>query len=139
MSIATGVCNSWIQESAQGVHEAGDIYKMALIKPASAGAHGENTTNYSDLGVDEVAAALGYTAGGINLSGFAVGLAAGVTSVDFNDAVWPLASFSAAGALIYNATQGNKALCVLSFGGTFIGGGGDFTVPIVNVMQGQAL
>jgi hypothetical protein len=139
MSITTGVCNSWIQESAQGVHEAADSYKIALIKPASAGAHGENTTNYSDLGADEVAAGLGYTAGGTNLSGFAVSLAAGVISVDFADAVWPLASFSAAGALIYNATQGNKALCVLSWGGTFTGLGGNFTVPIVNVMQGQAL
>lgn len=139
MSITTGVCNTWIQESAQGVHEAADTYKMALIKPASAGAHGENTTNYSDLGADEVPAGLGYTTGGLTLTGFAVGLAAGVTSVDFNDAVWAAASFSAAGALIYNSTQGNKALCVLSFGGTFVGGGGNFTVPIVNVMQGQAV
>lgn len=121
------------------MHEAADTYKMALIKPGSSGAFGEGTTNYSELSTDEVANGLGYTTGGVTLSGFSVGLAAGVISVDFNDAVWATASFSAAGALIYNSSQGNKALCVLSFGGTYVGGGDNFTVPIVNVMQGQAV
>lgn len=139
MPITTAVCTTWIQEAAQGIHEAGDTYRMALIKPGSSGTFDRTTTNYSELGSDEVPNGAGYTATGVALSGFSVLAAAGVVSVDFADATWPVASFSAAGALIYNETQGGKALCVLSFGGTYIGGGGDFTVPVANVMQGQAV
>jgi hypothetical protein len=135
MSITTAVCDSYTQEVMSGVHLSTDTYKIALIKPASAGTIGAATANYSALGTDEVAAGLGYTATGIALSGFNTSLATGVASLDFADATWALASFSAAGALIYNSTQGGKAVCVLNFGGTYVGGGGNFTVPIANVVQ----
>lgn len=135
MSITTAVCDSYTQEVMSGVHLSTDTYKIALIKPASAGTIGAATTNYSSLGTDEVASGLGYTQPGIALTGFATSLAGGVASLDFNDAVWALATFSAAGALIYNSTQAGKAVAVLSFGGTFTGGGGNFTVPMVNPVQ----
>ena len=135
MSITTAVCDSYTQEVMSGVHLSTDTYKIALIKPSSVGTIGAATANYSALGTDEVAAGLGYSTGGISLSGFNTSLATGVASLDFADATWPLASFSAAGALIYNATQGNKSVCVLNFGGTYVGGGGNFTVPIANVVQ----
>ena len=135
MSITTAVCDSYTQEVMSGVHLAADVYKIALIKPASVGAIGLATTNYSNLGTDEVSSGLGYTTAGNTLTGFNTSLAAGVASLDWADSTWAVASFSAAGALIYNSTQAGKAVCVLSFGGTFVGGGGNFTVPIVNVVQ----
>jgi hypothetical protein len=135
MSITTAVCDTYTKEVMEGVHVLADTYKIALIKPASAGTLGASTTNYSDLGADEVATALGYTAGGIALTGAATALAAGVASLDFNDATWPTASFSGAGALIYNSSKANKAVAVLSWGGTFTGSGGNFTVPMTNPVQ----
>jgi hypothetical protein len=135
MSITTDVCDSYTQEVMSGVHLSTDTYKLALIKPASAGTIDRTVTNYSALGADEVPNGGGYSAGGVSLSGFATSLAAGVARLDFADAVWAAATFSAAGALIYNSTQGNKAVAVLSFGGTFTGGGGNFTVPMVNPVQ----
>ncbi len=136
MPITTAVCDSYTEEVYSGIHQAADVYKIALIEPASAGTLDRTVTNYSALGADEVSAGLGYATGGINLSGFATSLASGVARLDFADAVWASASFSAAGALIYNSTRANRAVCVLDWGGTYVGGGGNFTVPIVNVVQG---
>lgn len=129
MSITTAVCDSYTKEVMEGVHLVTDTYKVALIKPASAGAHGAATTNYSNLGADEISGT-GYTAGGKNLTTPATALSAGVASLDFDDAQWTSASFSADGALIYNATRANKAVCVLSFGGTYTVTAGTFTLPI---------
>jgi len=42
--------------------------------------------------------------------------------------VWPSASISAAGALVYNATKGNRAVVVLNFGGTYTSAGTNFSV-----------
>ena len=129
MSITTAVCDTYTKEAIEGVHLVADSYKVALIKPSSTGTLGAATTNYSDLGTDEVTGT-GYTAGGLALTGAASALAAGVASLDFNDAQWTSASFSAAGALIYNTTRGNKAVCVLDFGGTYTVTAGTFTLPL---------
>jgi hypothetical protein len=129
MSIATAVCDSYTKEVMEGVHLVADTYKIALIKPASAGTLGAATANYSDLATDE-ASGTGYSAGGLTLSGTATALAGGVASLDFADAQWTSASFSAAGALIYNSSRSNKAVCVLDFGGTYTVTAGTFTVPL---------
>jgi hypothetical protein len=41
---------------------------------------------------------------------------------------WAGASFTAAGALIYNSTQSNKAVAVLNFGGNKTPSAGVFTL-----------
>ena len=48
-------------------------------------------------------------------------------SIDQGD-TWSNATISAAGALIYNSSQSNKAIAVISFGGTVASTAGDFTV-----------
>lgn len=73
----------------------------------------ENTTVYS--ATNEVSGT-GYSAGGIVLTGTTISTANSVVYVDFNDAVWSPASFTAAGGLIYNASKSNKSIAVLSFG-----------------------
>jgi hypothetical protein len=57
-----------------------------------------------------------YVAGGVVLTGVTINTANNVVYVDFNDAVWNPASFTAAGGLIYNASKSNKSIAVLSFG-----------------------
>jgi hypothetical protein len=39
-----------------------------------------------------------------------------VAYVDFDDPTWNAASFSTQGALVYNASKGNKSIGVLNFG-----------------------
>jgi len=58
----------------------------------------------------------GYTAGGVVLTGVTLNKSGGTVYVNFDNAVWNPASFTAAGGLIYNASKSNKSIAVLSFG-----------------------
>jgi hypothetical protein len=48
--------------------------------------------------------------------------------LDFDDITWDSATLTSNGALIYNATQGNKAVAVLAFGGDKTSTAGNFTI-----------
>jgi hypothetical protein len=72
-----------------------------------------------------------YTAGGklLTASSGPNGSGAAATGyATFADISWSSATFSTAGALIYNNTQGNKAVCVLDFGGAKVVSSGTFTI-----------
>lgn len=58
----------------------------------------------------------GYTAGGVVLTGVTLNKSGDTVYVNFDNAVWNPASFTAAGGLIYNASKSNKSIAVLSFG-----------------------
>ena len=133
MPITTAVCDTFTRELFDSTvgHNETHTYKIALIKPAPSGTFGASTANYSALSTDEVASGSGYTTGGATLSSLTVS-GSGKLTIDFADATWSTASFSAAGALIYNSTKANRAVAVLSFGGTYTGTGGNFTVPMTN-------
>lgn len=88
-----------------------DTIKLALY--TSNASLDENTTVYS--ATHEVSGT-GYSAGGVVLTGVTINTADKIVYVDFNDAVWNPASFTAAGGLIYNASKSNKSIAVLSFG-----------------------
>jgi hypothetical protein len=59
--------------------------------------------------------------------------------LDFDDVTWPSATISAAGALIYNETQGNKAVAVLDFGGTKSSTAGNFTIQFPTANSTSAI
>ena len=104
---------SFRQEMLQAVHNLlTDTIKLALYTSASG--LNEATTVYS--ATDEVSGT-GYSAGGIVLTGATISASNSVVFVNFNNAVWDPASFTAAGGLIYNASKSNKSIAVLSFGG----------------------
>jgi hypothetical protein len=48
--------------------------------------------------------------------------------LDFDDITWDSATLTSNGALIYNETQGNKAVAVLAFGGDKTSTAGNFTI-----------
>ena len=52
----------------------------------------------------------------------------GVGFVNFSDATWASSSFTARGALIYNSSQGDKAVMVLDFGDDKTSNNSTFTV-----------
>ena len=112
MAFEQTLTTSFKQEVLLGVHDLDtDTIKLALYTAeANLGA---DTTVY---GTTSEVVGTGYTAGGEALTGATV-LTSGTTAyVDFNNAVWPVANFTARGALIYNASKGNKSIAVLDFG-----------------------
>lgn len=127
MALTQAVCSSFKKELLEGVHNfsnvSGDVFKLALYTGGAT--LGASTTAYTTSG--EITG-VGYTAGGVALTNVGVSVSGTVAYLDFDDATWTSATLSAAGALIYNSSQGNKAVAVLNFGGTYSSTSGDFTV-----------
>ena len=117
MAIIQTLTTSFKVELAQGLHNfttgTGDVFKLALYT-ANADL-GASTTAYITAG--EVSGT-NYSAGGIILTNITP-LSSGTTGYwSFDDATFTNVTLSCAGALIYNSTNGNRAVCVLSFGNT---------------------
>lgn len=74
---------------------------------------GPDTTAYT---TNEEIVGTGYTAGGIQLTGVTINSFDGTVYINFDNAVWNPASFTARGALIYNVTKANRSIAVLDFG-----------------------
>jgi hypothetical protein len=130
MAITTAMCNSFKQELLGGVHDLDtDTLKVALIKESPSGTYGAATTNYSDItGNTDEAVGTNYTATGQELNSAAITLTGSTAIVDFADEVFANLTISADGAIIYNTSQGNKAIAVFNFGSTVTSTSGDFTV-----------
>lgn len=123
MTISSAICNSYKQELLEGVHAAGDVYKLALFTDAAT--LGAATTAYATT--NEVQG-VGYSAGGIDLSGFVTGLSNGTAFLTFADAQFSNATITARGCLVYNSSKANRAVAVFDFGGNIISTSGTFTV-----------
>lgn len=129
MAITQNISRNFVQEILVGTHNltasTGDTIKMALyLNTATL----DRTYATYDATSDEVANGNGYTTGGVTLTSVTPVLSGNTAICDFADAVWTSATFSTGGALIYNASQGNKSIAVLSFGGNQVVSGGTLTV-----------
>jgi hypothetical protein len=148
MSIVTALTTAFKTEVLSGGHNFSasnralsastqDVFKIALY--TSAATLDETTMVYTTN--NEVVGA-GYTAGGatltINQQPIATGTPNTTAFIDFDDVQWSGASFVAAGALIYNSSNGNKAVATLSFGGdkTAVG---TFTIQFPAAGSGAAI
>lgn len=142
--IAQSMCTSFKQELLDGIHAFGstvvrastsaDTFKIALYT-ATANIDA-STTQYTTVG--EVTGG-GYVAGGIALTVNPVPTSAGTTAyLSFNNAVWTSVNFTARAALIYNSTQGNKAVAVLDFGSDKTAGP-NFTVEFPTANASNAI
>ena len=145
ISITTAMPTSFKVELLKGVHNftasTGDTFKIALLKAAAAGSgtFGTATTNYSDLGSDQLANGSGYSTGGNTLSSVTP-VADGTTAVcDFADTTWTSATFTSSGALIYNDTDAGAACAVLSFGGDQQVSSGDFQIQFPAAASSTAI
>ena len=130
MAITTAMCNSFKQELLGGVHDLDtDVLKLALIKATPTGTYNASTTNYSDVtGNSDEASGTNYTTGGQQLDGATISLDSSTAIVDFTDEVFSNVTVSADGCIIYNTSQGNKAIAVIDFGGTVSATAGDLTI-----------
>ena len=134
MAVGTSaVCYSFKQEVLVGTHNftatSGDQFKIALY--TNSATISAATTAYDSTATGETTNTAGtaYTAGGKALTSVTPALKSTSTACcDFSDVSWTTASFTARGALIYNDDQGDKAVCVLNFGGDKTASAGTFTI-----------
>ena len=131
MAITQAMATSFKSEILQEGHNlASDTIKIALY--TSSATLDATTTAYS--ATNEVSGT-GYSAGGVTLTNQTVATAnasisGGTAYFDADDPEWTSASFTAAGALIYNSTNADKAIAVLNFGGDFTVSSGTFRIVL---------
>ena len=125
MAITQAMCTSFKEDLFQKEQDLDtDTIKIALY--TSSATLDATTTAYTASG--EVSGT-GYTAGGVTLTGATIGTSGTTAYVDFDDPEWTTASFTTAGALIYNdTTAGDNSIAVLSFGGDFTVTAGTFRI-----------
>jgi len=130
MAITTAICKSFKEELLGGVHDLDtDTLKVALIKETPTGTYDTDTANYTDVtGNSDEAVGTGYTAGGQDLDSVTISLDGTTAIIDIADETFSTVTVSADGCIIYNSSQGNKAIAVFDFGGTKSSTNGDFTI-----------
>jgi hypothetical protein len=102
----------------------GDTFKIALY--TSSADLGAATTAYTATG--ECPSTGNYVAGGQALTNITPTSSGTTAFTDFDDETFANATITANGALIYNSSASNAAVCVLAFGGDKTSTNGDFTI-----------
>lgn len=127
------LCTSFKSELLSALHDfdnpGGNTFNMALFAAAASvvGTFGAGTTNYSEMGSDEVVGT-GYVAGGNALASVSPTTSGTTAFIDFADVTFSTVTITSSGGLIYNTTNGNRAVAVLNFGGDRTATAGDFVV-----------
>lgn len=128
MAITQAVANSFKGELLTATHNftaaTGNVFKLALY--TSAATLSSATTVYANT--NEVANSGQYVTGGGVLTNVSPVVSSGVAFIDFADISFTGVTLTAAGALIYNTSATNKAVCVLSFGSDKTATSGTFTI-----------
>ena len=127
MAITQAMCTSFKKELLTATHNfatGGNAFKLALY--TSSATMGATTTAYSTA--QEVANSGSYAAGGGTLTKVAPTSSGTTGFTDFADFSFTTATITARGALIYNDTNSDKAVCVLDFGGDKSSSSGTFTI-----------
>ncbi len=124
MAITQAMCTQFKKDVMLGLHDLdSDTIKIALY--TSSASLDATTDTYTTS--NEVSGA-GYTAGGETLANASVIENGTSGCFDSDDPEWTSATFTARGALIYNDTDGDRAIAVLDFGGDFSVAGGTFKI-----------
>jgi hypothetical protein len=128
MAITQAVCNSFKTEILTGTHDftasTGHTFKLALY--TSSATLDKSTTAYS--ATNEVGDSGTYSAGGASLTSSTPTLSTDTAVCDFADVSFTSATITARGALIYNSSASNKAVCVLDFGSDKTSTAGTFSI-----------
>jgi len=149
MAFTTAMPTSFKVEILEAIHNftttSGNAFSVALGIATPAGTYGAATTNYSNLtgNSDEIPNGSGYATGGFtwtaaqNITPVSSGTTA-YTSWSVNPS-WTAATFSTSGCIIYNASQGNRAIYVGSFGGTQTVTAGTLTLVLPTANASNAI
>ena len=135
MAITQAMCTSFKTQLLTATHNFatnGNSFKLALYAESSGGKSnttatlGAATTAFTTTG--EVASSGTYVTGGLALTKVAPATSGTTAFTDFADRSFTTASITAMGALIYNDTNGDKAVAVLDFGSNKTSTSGTFTI-----------
>ena len=146
MAIAQAMCTSFKQELMLGTHNFatnGNAFKLALYaeggggKSSTTATLGAATTAFTTTG--EVANSGSYAAGGGTLTKVAPATSGTTAFTDFADISFTTATITAMGALIYNDTNGDKAVAVLDFSSNKTSTSGTFTVQFPTADASNAI
>ena len=130
MAITSAICTSFKVELLKGVHDftatTGNTFKIALYD--SDATLGASTTAFTTSEEITNTSGTAYTSGGATLTSVTP-VADSTTAVcDFADVSYTSASFTANGALIYNSSDSNAAVCAIAFGSDKTATNGTFTI-----------
>ena len=141
MSVTTAMTTSFKQELLQGLHDLdGHTLKLALIKSGESGTFGAASTNFSNItDSSDEASGTGYSSGGATLGSVAITTSGTTAFVNFADVSFSNSTISASGAMIYNTSASNRAIAVISFGGTVASTAGTFTVSMPTADASNAI
>jgi hypothetical protein len=126
MAITQAMATSFKVQLLEGQHNfSANTFKLALY--TSSATLNENTTAYSTS--NEVPSTGNYSAGGNTLTVSVTPTNSGnVAYISFSNTSWANATITANGALIYNSSLANAAVCVLAFGSDKTSTNGTFAV-----------
>jgi len=140
------MCTSFKQELMLGTHNFatnGNAFKLALYaeggggKSSTTATLGAATTAFTTTG--EVANSGSYAAGGGTLTKVAPATSGTTAFTDFSDLSFTTATITAMGALIYNDTNSDKAVCVLDFSSNKTSTSGTFTIQFPTADASNAI
>lgn len=137
MPITTTWAAVALQDMMQGninLDTGGDTVNIALY--TSSANLDSTTTVYS--ATNEISGT-GYTAGGTALTKNGVSLSGSTAFADYADVTFSSASFTAAGALIYDVTNSNSAISSHSFGASVPVVNGDFVITFPTADASNAI
>ena len=146
MAITQAMCTSFKTELLTATHNFatnGNAFKLALYAEGSGGKSsttatlGAATTAFTTTG--EVASSGTYVTGGLALTKVAPTASGTTAFTDFADRSFTTATITAMGALIYNDTNGNKAVAVLDFGSNKTSTSGTFTIQFPTADASNAI
>jgi VCBS repeat-containing protein len=147
MAITQAMCTSFKQELLVGTHNftnsSGDTFKLALYAIGGGGKSGTTatlgaaTTAFTTTG--EVANSGSYSSGGGSLTNVTPTTSGTTAFTDFADLSFTTATITARGALIYNSSDSNKAVCALDFGGDKTSTAGTFTIQFPTANASNAI
>ena len=133
------MCTSFKQQLLTGSHNftnsSGDTFKLALYDNNAS--FNAATTAYTSS--NEVGNSGSYTAGGGALTNVTPTTSGTTAFTDFADLSFTTASITAMGALIYNDTNSNKAVCVLDFVSNKTSTSGTFTIQFPTADASNAI
>ena len=132
------MCTSFKQELLVGTHNftasSGNTFKLALY--TSSASLGADTTAYT---TSHEVSGTWYTAAGAALTSVTPTTSGTTAFCDFADLTFSSSTITANGALIYNDTQSDKAVCTLAFGGDKTSTSGDFTISFPTADASNAI
>ena len=132
------MCTSFKKELMEAGHNfknsGGNTFRMALYTDSAS--FTAATTAYTSS--NEISGT-NYTAKGNSLTRVDPTTSGTTAYTDFADTSWSTATFTARGALIYNVTNGNRAVLVLDFGADKTVTAGTFTITFPTADASNAI